>query len=261
MFTRTTALIAGGAALAGAAVIGVPAIVVAATDDDGRPGPGRFMQDEDWDGRGGMMQGRRGGGMMGGFGGPGAMMGGPDGWRGDGEGWRGGMMGGGPGGAGGMGMMGGPLGWNDGEPAGELSDAQAEALAVNVEREKLARDLYTAFADATDEIRFAHLAHAESHHLRALQAMLDVYEVTDPTDGNGPGEFTDSEVAADYEAMLEEGSGSDEAALEVARELEKSLTDRLEAAADDVEDDASDVSRVYEHLAFGSEHHLAMLED
>lgn len=233
MFTRTTALIAGGAALAGAAVIGVPAIVSAATDEDERPGPGRFMQDEDWDGRGGMMQGRRGGGMMGG----------------------------GPGGAGGMGMMGGPLGWNDGEPAGELSDAQVEALAVNVEREKLARDLYTAFADATDEVRFAHLAHAESHHLGALQAMLDVYEVTDPTEGNGPGEFTDSEVAADYEAMLEEGSGSDEAALEVARELEESLTERLEAAADDVEDDASDVSRVYEHLAFGSEHHLAMLED
>ena len=243
MFTRTTALIAGGAALAGAAVIGIPAIVVAATDDDDRPGPGRFMQDEDWDGRGGMMQGRRGGGMMGGFGGPGA------------------MMGGGPGGAGGMGMMGGPLGWNDGEPAGELSEAQVEALAVKVEREKLARDLYTAFADATDEVRFAHLAHAESHHLGALQAMLDVYEVTDPTEGNGPGEFTDSEVAADYEAMLEEGSGSDEAALEVARELEESLTERLEAAADDVEDDASDVSRVYEHLAFGSEHHLAMLED
>ena len=258
MFTRTTALIAGGAALAGAAVIGIPAIVVAATDDDERPGPGRFMQDEDWDGRGGMMQGRRGGGMMGDFGGPGAMMGGgPVGWRGDDDGRRGGMMGDGPGG----GMMGGPLGWTDGEPAGELSDAQAEALAVNVEREKLARDLYTAFADATDEVRFAHLAHAESHHLNALQAMLDVYEVTDPTEGNSPGEFTDSEVAADYKAMLEKGSGSEEAALEVARELEVSLTERLEAAADDVSKDASDVSQVYEHLAFGSEHHLAMLED
>ena len=172
MLTRTTALIAAGGVLAGAAVVGIPAIVVAATDDDDRPGPGRFMDDEGWEGRGfGMMQGRRGGGMMGGFGGPGGFGGRFDEGRG--------------------GMMGGPLGWSDGEPAGELSDAQAEELAVAAEREKLARDLYTAFADATGDLRFRHLAMGESHHLIALQAMLDVYEVTDPTAGNGPGAATD----------------------------------------------------------------------
>jgi len=259
MITRTTALIAAGGVLAGAAVIGIPAIVVAATDDD-RPGPGRFMDDEDWSERGsGMMRGRRGEGMMGDFGGPGAMMGGgPGGWRGDGDGWRGGMMGGGMMGGG---MMGGPLGWSDGEPAGELTDAQADDLAVNAEREKLARDLYTAFADATGDVRFSHLAMAESHHLRALQTMLDVYEVTDPTEGNGPGEFSDGAVAADYESMLEEGSGSEDAALEVAREIEESFTEELGAAADDVEDDAEDVASVYEHLAFASEHHLDLLEE
>lgn len=243
MLTRTTALIAAGGVLAGAAVVGIPALVVAATDDDNdRPGPGRFMDDEDWDDRGfGMMRGRRGGGMMDGFGGPG-------GFGGRFEEGRGGMMGG-------------PFGWGDGEPAGELGDAQAEDLAVAAEREKLARDLYTAFADATGDVRFSHLARAESHHLRALQAMLDVYEVTDPTAGNGPGEFADSEVAAEYESMLEEGSGSEDAALEVARDLEESFTEGLEQAADDVEDDASDVARVYEHLAFGSERHLDLLED
>ena len=247
MFTRTTALIAAGGVLAGAAVVGIPALVVAATDDDDRPGPGRFMDDEDWEGRGfGMMGGRRGGGMMGGYGGPGGMMGG---W-GDG-GWRGGMMGG-P-------MMGGPFGWSDGKPAGELSDAQADELAVAAEREKLARDLYTAFADATGDLRFRHLAMGESHHLLALQTMLDVYEVTDPTAGNGPGEFADPEAAADYEAMLEEGSGSEEAALEVARELEHEFVDTLDQAAADVEDDASDVARVYEHLAYASERHLDLL--
>ncbi len=250
MFTRTTALIAAGGVLAGAAVVGIPALVVAATDDeDDRPGPGRFMDDEDWADRGfGMMRGRRGDGMMGGFGGPGGMMGGRDGWRGDG--WDGGR-----------GMMGGPFGWTDGEPAGELTDAQAEELAVNAERETLARDLYPAFADATGDVRFAHLAMAESHHLRALQAMLDVYEVTDATAGNGPGEFDDSEVAAEYDALLEEGSGSEDAALEVAREVEQSFVDVLEQAADDLEDDASDVSRVYEHLVFGSERHLDLLAD
>ena len=248
MFTRTTALIAAGGVLAGAAVVGIPAIVVAATDDD-RPGPGRFMGDEDWDGRGfGMMQGRRGGGMMGGFGGPGGMMGGRGGW--DGDGW------GGPGG-----MMGGRFGWSDGEPAGELSDAQADQLATMAEREKLARDLYTAFADATDDVRFDHLAMGETHHLAALQAMLDVYEVTDPTASSGPGEFADDEVAADYASLLEEGSGSEEAAVEVARGIEEDFVETLGAAAEDVEDDASDVSRVYEHLAYASERHLDLLEE
>jgi len=236
MITRTTALIAAGGVLAGAAVIGIPAIVVAATDDD-RPGPGRFMDDDDWDGRGfGMMQGRRGGGMMGGgFGG-----------RFD---------------EGGRGMMGGPLGWSNGEPAGELTDAQAEDLAVAAEREKLARDLYTAFADATGDLRFRHLAMAESHHLLALQAMLDVYEVTDPTASNGPGEFEDEAVASEYASMLEEGSASADAALEVAREVEQGFVDTLDQAAEDVEDDASDVARVYEHLAVGSERHLDLLEE
>jgi hypothetical protein len=142
------------------------------------------------------------------------------------------------------GMMGGPFGWSDGEPAGELTDAQADELAVAAEREKLARDLYTAFADATGDLRFRHLAMGESHHLLALQTMLDVYEVTDPTAGNGPGEFADTEVAADYEAMLEEGSGSEDAALEVARELEQEF-----------------VARVYEHLAYASERHLDLLEE
>lgn len=239
MVTRTTALIAAGGVLAGAAVVGIPAIVVAATDDDDeRPGPGWFMDDEDGEGRGfGMMHGRRGG-MGGGFGGPG------------------GERGFGPG----AGMMGGPFGWGDGEPAGELSDTQAEQLAVAAEREKLARDLYTAFADATGDVRFRHLAMGESHHLGALQAMLDVYEVTDPTAGSGPGEFADADVAADYEAMLEEGSASENAALEVARGVEQDLVDTLDAAASDVEDDASDVARVYEHLADASERHLDLLE-
>jgi hypothetical protein len=239
MLTRTTALIAAGGVLAGAAVVGIPALVVAATDDDEWPGPGRFMDDEDWgedwQGRGfGMMQGRRGDRMMGGFGGRF-----PE----------------------GRGMMDGPFGWSDGEPAGELSDAQADQLATMAEREKLARDLYTAFADATDDVRFRHLAMGEAHHLAALQAMLDVYDVTDPTATSGPGEFADDEVAADYDALLEEGSGSEEAAIEVARGIEEEFVDTLGDAARDVEDDASDVSRVYEHLAFASERHLDLLEE
>ncbi|MFP5253868.1 MAG: DUF2202 domain-containing protein [Actinomycetes bacterium] len=238
MFTRTTALIAAGGVLAGAAVVGIPALVVAATNDDERPGPGRFVGDEDWQGRGfGPMHGRRGQ-----------------------------MMGGGPGFGGGFGfgprggMMGGPLGWGQGEPAGELTDAQADALALNAEHAKLARDLSTAFADATGDVRFRHLAQAGSHHLRALQAMLDVYEVTDPTAGNGPGEFADDAVAADYQALLEEGSGSEDAALEVARELADSDADRLDDTAEDVEDDAADLSRVYEHLALAAERRRYLLD-
>lgn len=242
MVARTTALIAAGGVLAGAAVVGIPALVVAATDDDDRPGPGPFMHDdwdEDGEGRGfGMMQGRRGGGMMGGFGG------GFDGRFEEGRG----------------GMMGGPFGWSDGEPAGELDDAQADQLATMAEREKLARDLYTAFADTTGDVTFRHLAMSEAHHLAALQAMLDVYEVTDPTATGGPGEFADDEVAADYASLLEEGSGSDEAALEVARGIEQEFVDVLGDAAQDVEDDASDVARVYEHLVLASERHLDLLD-
>lgn len=247
MIARTTALIATGAALAGAAVVGIPVLVVAATNDDRWPGPGRFF-----DGDGGhgfaMMQGRGGGRLGGGMGG------GMGGGHGMGHGALG-DLGGGP-------MMGGgPFGWRDGEPAGELTDAQADALALNAEREKQARDLYTAFADSTGEVRFARLAHAASAHLRALQEMLDVYEVTDPTAANGPGEYADAGVAEDYARLLEEGSASEDAAVEVTRALEESAADRLDDAADDVEDDASDVSRLYEHLALAADRHADLLDE
>jgi hypothetical protein len=236
MRTRTGVALAAAAGLIGAAAVGVPAVLAA---DDDRPDEGRFgmMWSDDaprWDDE-------RGFGRMGGW-----------------------MHGGGRGGWGGMGPglgAAGPCGWGEGEPAGKLTADQKDDLADFAEREKLAQDLYTDFADAAGDPRLSMLAWSESHHLRTLQAMLERYDVEDPTEGNGPGEFTDEAVAADYDAMLEDGSGSQEAALEVSRDLEQGFVDTLGDAAEQLEDSAPDVARAYEHLAFASARHLEVLSD
>ena len=248
MRTRTGIALAVAAGLVGAAAVGVPAVLAADDDpprDGGRWGGPMWADRDDARGMGPwMMRGRDGrgpgGGPGGGFGGPGGGFGGPGGGFGGGRGG----FGGGPG----------LCGWGD-EAQGTLTGAQEETLADLAEREKLARDVYTSFADATGDVRFRRVAWSEAHHLRALQVLLDRYEVDDPTRASGTGEFEDAQVAADYERYVEEGSGSLDAALGAAREIESDDVDRLGEAASDVDESAPDVARVYEHLALASAHH------
>lgn len=49
------------------------------------------------------------------------------------------------------------------------------------EEEKLAHDLYTAFADRYEVRIFGRIAAAETNHLTAVRTLLDRYDVTDPT--------------------------------------------------------------------------------
>jgi hypothetical protein len=240
MRTRTGIALAVAAGLVGAAAVGVPAVLAADDDpprDGGRWGGPMWADRDDARGMGPwMMRGRDGRG--------------PGGGPGGGFGGRRGGLGGGPG----------LCGWG-GEAAGTLTGAQEETLADLAEREKLARDVYTSFADATGDVRFRRVAWSEAHHLRALQGLLDRYEVDDPTRGSGTGEFEDAQVAADYERYVEEGSGSLDAALEAALEIESGDVDRLGEAASDVEESAPDVALVYEHLALASAHHRSLFAD
>jgi hypothetical protein len=64
---------------------------------------------------------------------------------------------------------------------GTLTDAQKTTLAWMAQEEKLAHDLYTAFAARYDAVVFDHIAAAETQHLTAVRTLLQRYGLSDPT--------------------------------------------------------------------------------
>jgi hypothetical protein len=124
-----------------------------------------------------------------------------------------------------------------------------------VEEEKLAHDLYTAFAALYDLPRFERIAAAETRHRAAVRTLLARYDVVDPSVGAAPGAFADDELQARYDTLLAQGRTSLEAALGVGRTVENDDLRTLTAAAEGVT--AADVLRVIEAQKAASARHLA----
>lgn len=143
-------------------------------------------------------------------------------------------------------------------PAGDLTSQQESTLAAIADQQKLAHDLYAAFADQYDEAVFDRAATAESRQLTAVRTWLDRYEVDDPTAGLAAGQFAGAEVQDTYDQLLSDGSADLAAALEVARTLEQAEADALEDALDGVS--GLDLTRLYEHLLDASQRHLTRIQ-
>ncbi|GAB7045071.1 ferritin-like domain-containing protein [Catenuloplanes indicus] len=137
---------------------------------------------------------------------------------------------------------------------GSLTDAQRVTLASLAQEEKLAHDLYAAFAARYDAVVFDHVAAAESRHLDAMRTLLSRYRVTDPTAGRPAGTFTDPAVQARYDDLLARGAERRSAALAVARQAERDDIAALTAALNGLT--APDARQVYTHLLAASERHL-----
>ncbi|GGN50577.1 hypothetical protein FHR83_009226 [Actinoplanes campanulatus] len=138
---------------------------------------------------------------------------------------------------------------------GTLDDAQKAALTALAQKEKLAHDLYAAFAARYDAPIFDHIAMAETHHLDAVRTLLRRYGVTDPTADQKAGTFTDPAVQADHDKLLAEGGKSLSAALAAAQQSERDDIAALRSALDGLS--APDAEQVYTRLLTASERHLA----
>ncbi|MEU8867437.1 DUF2202 domain-containing protein [Streptomyces umbrinus] len=141
---------------------------------------------------------------------------------------------------------------------GTLAAAQKATLAGMAEEEKLAHDLYTAFADHYDVRVFERIAAAETQHLTAVRTLLDRYDVTDPTAGNPAGEFTDPAVQATYDRLLKQGEDSLSGALKAGRTVETDDIAALNKALSGLT--APDTRQVYTNLLAASERHLTAFE-
>ncbi len=133
-----------------------------------------------------------------------------------------------------------------------------DALVHMVEEEKLAHDVYVTLAAGSDLQMFDRISDAEARHESELQALLDRYDLADPTAGNDIGEFTDPAFGTLFDQLVAEGGASDAAAMQVGVTIEQmdiaDLQDRLAATM------PSDVAQAFERLLAGSERHLAAFQ-
>ena len=140
-----------------------------------------------------------------------------------------------------------------------LSAASTDELIYILEEEKLAGDIYEAFAELYDVQIFDRIGASEDRHFDAVLTQVEAQGIdTDAFVFEPAGSFVNPELQAIYDAFLATGSTSLDAALTVGVAIEtKDITDLSEAAEAVA---GTPLETVYENLLAGSESHLAAFE-
>ena len=141
---------------------------------------------------------------------------------------------------------------------GPLSDGERADLVLMREEERLARDLYRRFHQAWGVPIFDNIAASEQRHYDTIGRLLERYDVPDPSVGQPPGTYADTELQGAYDAWLARGLSSVEGAYAAGVELETGDIADLSAAVQG--SDQAAIHRVYENLRAASENHLRAFE-
>lgn len=135
-----------------------------------------------------------------------------------------------------------------------LTAAEEADLLHMREEEKLAGDVYTALYDQWGLPIFANIAAAEQTHAGAVLRLLDRYGLADPAAGNPPGIFSDPDLQALYDELLDQGSHSLADALFAGATIEEvDIVDLQQALTRTTK---ADITAVYSNLLRGSSNHL-----
>ncbi|AFL94455.1 hypothetical protein containing ferritin domain 1 [Thermococcus cleftensis] len=139
-------------------------------------------------------------------------------------------------------------------PYQELSQDEIDAILYMREEEKLARDVYLVLYNKTGLPVFQNIAKSEQTHMDMVLSLIEKYNLTDPVEGMGVGEFKSTEMQNLYEELVSKGSVNEVEALKVGALIEeidiKDLEEWLKRT------DNEDVKAVFESLMAGSENHL-----
>ncbi len=139
-------------------------------------------------------------------------------------------------------------------PVGDPGEEEIADLFFMREEEKLAYDVYTELFDQYGQKIFTNIASSELKHTDAIKVLLDRYGLEDPVGINGPGEFTNEDLQALYDDLIESGSQSLTDALLVGLAIEEiDILDLEEAMA---KTELPAVLLVYGNLLKGSHNHL-----
>lgn len=140
----------------------------------------------------------------------------------------------------------------DALPKATLTAEERAGLIWMREEEKLAHDVYTALGDKWNTRIFTNIASAEQTHTDAVKALLDRYDITDPSAGTEAGTFTDPDIQALYTTLVSQGSTSLVDALTVGAAIEDLDIADLQARATTT----PDIALVYANLEKGSRNHM-----
>ncbi len=138
-------------------------------------------------------------------------------------------------------------------PAGELNQAETDALLFMWEEEKLARDVYTALGAVWTKPLFGNIAASEQYHMDSVKGLLDRYGLATPT-GDVAGVFANAELQTLYTQLVAQGNLSELEAIKVGATIEEidilDLQERLALT------DQADIQQVFNALLSGSYNHL-----
>lgn len=163
-------------------------------------------------------------------------------------------------------------GWEDGAPRGPqacedcqfemgtLSDDDIAGLIYMANEEKLAHDVYRAFAEKYDVPTFARIADSEARHQVAVRTMLERYGIEDPTAELAEGVFSDAALQQLYAELMAQGEVDLQGALAAAVSIESTDIDDLQQRMAGLEETAPDVHNMYSHLLTASGYHQAAFE-
>ena len=166
---------------------------------------------------------------------------------GDFGGSSGGNYGGNNGGNGGGGTI-------DSLPFEDLSAIETEALLYMIEEEKLAHDVYVTLYGEWNLTVFNSISQSEQTHYNALLDLLNKYNIDNPVEGMGAGEFSNAALQRLYTSLVATGTQSETDALNVGATIEDLDISDIIRYLDDI--DNQDITLVLNNLQKGSENHL-----
>lgn len=141
--------------------------------------------------------------------------------------------------------------------AQEVSEATAAPdMAYLTEEEKVARDVYEAFAKKYQQRVFENIARSEQHHLDKMSELLTTCgkDIPRTVRKDKPGRFDSPELQELYQSLLARGEQSLEEALRVGALIEETDILDLRAAAAGAE--CTEAAALYARLEKASYNHL-----
>ena len=140
-------------------------------------------------------------------------------------------------------------------PHEELSEAETASLLLMREEEKLARDVYLTLGEKYELNVFTNIPRSEQRHMDRVGDLLAKYDVADPIVDDSRGKFENPELQKLYNDLIDKGSESVIAALQVGATIEDlDIYDLEKAMANDV--DNQDIMQIYQNLTKGSRNHM-----
>ena len=136
-----------------------------------------------------------------------------------------------------------------------FSGDQVQKLLTMLEEEKLAGDLYDAFAAQTGLEIFTRIGESEDRHASALLRMAEAADLdVDAITGLPGGTYVNPELQQLYDTLLEQGSQGAAEALQVGVVVEQTDIADLQAAMIGLE--GTSLGETYSRLLQGSMQHL-----